>query len=67
MRTGLLIVGSLLILIGGVWMGQGANLIGGSFMTGQSLWLEIGLGVAVVGMVLVGATRVWWSSIGRRH
>ncbi len=62
MRTGLLITGALLLLIGLVWMGQGANLIGGSFMTGQSLWLVIGIVVA-----LAGAALVWWAGGGYRR
>ncbi|MBX3584195.1 MAG: hypothetical protein KF810_20100 [Rhizobiaceae bacterium] len=32
-----------LLVIGAVWTLQGANVIGGSFMTGQSQWLYIGL------------------------
>jgi hypothetical protein len=62
MRTGLLITGVLLLLVGFVWMGQGANLIGGSFMTGQTMWLDIGIGLA-----LLGASLVWWSGVGRRR
>ena len=30
---------------------QGAGLVGGSFMTGQSRWLSIGLATAIVGVV----------------
>jgi membrane protein implicated in regulation of membrane protease activity len=37
-----------------VWIGQGANLIGGSFMTGQGLWLGIGCICLVVGLALLG-------------
>jgi hypothetical protein len=39
MKSTLSIVGSLMLLVGLVWMGQGANLIGGSFMTDQRLGL----------------------------
>jgi hypothetical protein len=35
-RTIGLIVGTLAVLVGGVWIGQGAGLIQGSFMTGSS-------------------------------
>jgi len=29
---------------------QGANILGGSFMTGQVTWLYIGIAVAIVGL-----------------
>jgi hypothetical protein len=47
-------------LIGLVWAGQGLNLIGGSFMTGQTRWLVIGVIVALAGLALVG-----WANRGR--
>lgn len=47
------VVGVLALVVGLVWIGQGANLIGGSSMTGQSMWLIIGLIVAVGGAVLL--------------
>jgi hypothetical protein len=42
-RTVILIIGGLAVLVGGVWIGQGACLIKGSFMTGSPTWLVIGL------------------------
>lgn len=47
------VIGVIALVLGLLWMGQGANLIGGSSMTGQSLWLIIGLIVAAVGAVLL--------------
>lgn len=47
------VIGVIALVLGLLWMGQGANLIGGSSMTGQSLWLVIGLIVAAVGAVLL--------------
>ena len=47
------VIGVLALVVGLVWIGQGANLIGGSSMTGQPLWLIIGLVVAVGGAVLL--------------
>ncbi len=41
------IVAVFLLAIGTIWMLQGANVIGGSFMTGQTQWLYIG-GACVV-------------------
>jgi hypothetical protein len=54
MRISLNITGVLLVLIGIVWALQGLNLIGGSFMTGQSQWLVIGAACAIVGAALLG-------------
>ena len=58
MKTISTILGVALLLLGIVWAGQGANLIGGSFMTGQLTWLMIGLGCILVGtMLLIWARR----------
>jgi hypothetical protein len=51
MKLWMNIAAAVLLLVGLVWTLQGANLIGGSFMTGQSLWLYIGLAVAALGIV----------------
>lgn len=53
-------LGALAVLIGVIWTGQGAGLIGGSFMTGSSLWLIIGL-ICLVG----GALLIFLSTRGR--
>jgi hypothetical protein len=52
-RTVGLIIGGLAILVGGVWIGQGVGFIKGSFMTGSSTWLAIGLLCLVVGLLLL--------------
>jgi len=52
MRIGSLIVGAIAILVGAVWILQGAGLLPGSFMTGQRMWLYIGIIVAIVGVAL---------------
>jgi hypothetical protein len=51
--TLLIAVGVIAVVVGVVFAGQGANLIPGSFMTGDRTWLGIGLVLAVVGVVLV--------------
>lgn len=58
-RLTLVLLGVVALVIGGVWIGQGLNLIPGSFMTGNQMWFWIGLVVALVGLalVVVGATR----------
>jgi hypothetical protein len=47
------IPGVLLCLIGGVWIGQGVGVIGGSFMTGQGIWAVIGAGALLGGLVML--------------
>jgi len=46
-------VGVVAILIGLVWVGQGLNLIPGSFMTGDPTWFVIGAVVALAGVLLL--------------
>ena len=52
MRIGSLILGAIGILVGAVWILQGAGVLPGSFMTGQRMWLIIGIVVAIVGLAL---------------
>jgi uncharacterized membrane protein YdbT with pleckstrin-like domain len=52
-RIALITIGVIAVIIGAVFAGQGMNLIPGSFMTGNRMWLFIGLIVAVVGIILV--------------
>jgi hypothetical protein len=52
-RTVILIMGGLAVLVGAVWIGQGAGLIKGSFMTGSPTWLAIGLLCLVAGVFLI--------------
>lgn len=48
-----LIAGLIVLALGTLWALQGANLVGGSFMTGQALWIWIGIPVAVIGLFLI--------------
>ena len=59
LRSTLVIIGVVAIVVGAIFSGQGMGLIPGSFMTGDSKWLVIGLIIVVVGIVLVvlGAMR----------
>lgn len=47
--------GIVLTLLGVVWTLQGLGVLTGSPMTGQGLWLAIGLVLAVTGLVLGAA------------
>jgi hypothetical protein len=51
------VVGVLLVLLGAVWTLQGVGVIGGSAMTGSTMWLVIGLVLVVVGIALVARRR----------
>lgn len=48
-----LVLGAVLVLLGALWTGQGLGWIGGSAMTGVTLWAVIGPLVAVGGVVLI--------------
>ena len=56
MRIAGTVIGINLILLGGVWILQGSNVIGGSVMSGQSQWLYIGIVVLIAGLVAL-----WWT------
>ena len=45
------IVGIILILLGALWIAQGSNLMAGSVMSGQTMWLWIGVVAAILGVV----------------
>ena len=59
MKWVFLVIGVLLVLTGIVWTLQGLDVLGGSAMSGVTLWAIIGPIVAVVGLVLaiMGARR----------
>lgn len=56
MTVGIRILLVLALLLGLVWLGQGAGLIGGSFMSGDPLWAVIG------GIVSAAAALGLWMS-----
>jgi hypothetical protein len=53
MRLGFNLLGSLVMLVGLVWALQGANILPGSFMSGQSFWLYAGGIVTVAGVSII--------------
>ncbi len=44
--------GIILVFIGALWILQGIGIVGGSFMTGRSEWLYIGIVTTAVGVAL---------------
>ena len=55
------IVGILLLLVGALWTLQGANVLAGSVMSGQSQWLYIGIVLLIAGVIAL-----WWTLSRRR-
>lgn len=55
MRTAITIVGIIAILLGGLWILQGANVMPNTVMSGQSQWLYTGIVLALAGV----AALVW--------
>jgi len=55
MRSGVLTaVGVIATIAGVIWALQGFGVIGGSFMSGNSVWAIIGPIVAVIGLLVTG-------------
>jgi hypothetical protein len=61
-KIGLNILGALGLLIGCVWMLQGLDYLGGSFMSGERQWFWIGVVVAAVCVIWLARL-----NFGRRH
>jgi hypothetical protein len=61
MRLAGTVIGIVLILLGGVWILQGSNVLGGSVMSGQSQWLYIGVVVLIAGIAAL-----WWFNFRSR-
>ncbi len=50
MKIALNLIGLLLLVIGLIWVLQGANILLGSFMSGQTQWLVIGIVAVLAGV-----------------
>jgi hypothetical protein len=55
------IVGVVCVVLGLGWIGQGTNLLPGSYMSGQAMWAIIGLVLVIVGGWLL------WSLVRARR
>ena len=60
MKAGAIVVAVIMLLTGGVWIGQGLGYIKGSFMTGDMKWFWIGV-VLVVGALALSAFAIRFS------
>jgi hypothetical protein len=56
-----IVLGVLLLLVGAVWTLQGLDVMGGSAMSGVTLWAVVGPIVALVGLWLL------WRGVRRRR
>lgn len=57
MKIAMLVLGVVLALLGVLWFLQGVDVLGGSAMSGRTVWTVIGPVVAVVGIALAVASR----------
>ena len=48
-----MVLGVLCIVLGGLWTLQGLDIVGGSMMSGVSIWAVIGPILAAVGLALI--------------
>ena len=56
MRISGIVVGIILVLLGGMWIAQGSNMMPNTAMSGQSQWLWIGILVLIAGLA-----GLWWT------
>ena len=61
MRIAGTVVSVILLLLGALWIAQGSNMMPNTAMSGQSMWLWVGVVV-----LIVGAVGVWWFNIRKR-
>lgn len=61
LRRFLVVLGCLALLVGVIWIGQGSGLLHyprSSVMVGQPEWAYYGAGLAIIGSVLIGVSRL---------
>jgi hypothetical protein len=57
------IVGVVMCLVGGLWIGQGSGAVKGSVMTGHSQYTALGAALVVVGLLML----VWAGLLAMRR
>jgi hypothetical protein len=65
MRVLIMVAGALIAVAGIVWTLQGVGDIGGSFMSGNSLWAIIGPVTAIAGLAVAGSGLLSYRSRSR--
>jgi len=65
MRRSRLALAAVLLIVGVIWIGQGTGTVGGSAMSGQSMWGLVGGVLVVVGLV-IGVRELIRGPAGRR-
>ena len=58
------IVGIVFVAFGALWTLQGVNVVQGSFMSGQTMWLVIGIVVFLLGLWLLWSLRARGGKVG---
>ncbi len=53
MRVALLVVGAGACIAGVIWILQGMDLLGGSFMSGRRFWAKVGAATLAVGVAVL--------------
>jgi len=59
MKAGAIVLAVLMLLTGGVWIGQGLGFIKGSFMTDDMHWFWIGIGLVAAALLLGAAALIY--------
>jgi len=59
MKAGTIVLAVIMLLVGGVWIGQGLGFIKGSFMTGDMHWFWIGIGQVAAALLLGAAALIY--------
>jgi hypothetical protein len=49
-----IVIGALVVLVGTTWTLQGLDVVGGSAMSGKTLWAVLGPIVGLAGLLLIG-------------
>jgi hypothetical protein len=64
MRKSRLAIAAVMLVVGVLWIGQGTGTVGGSAMSGQSMWALVG-GVLVAGGLVIGLLELFRRPVSR--
>ena len=60
------VVGIVFLAFGALWTLQGLDVVRGSFMSGQTMWLMIGIVLVLIGVWLLWSLRAGRGKVGVR-